>query len=151
MKPGRYDREVFLMPKESSRRSVAAATSMDFLAPARGSRRLEEPASPHAASLATECHMALRSVQSVLNQRHNCWVTAIRSCEGGRTYSVHIVNGQRDWIRSLPCPDITLSDCIGWQSCSDARSRAVLWLGTAERISAVVEMNHPGVWVMGTC
>ena len=24
-----------------------------------------------------------------------------------------------------------------------------LWLGTAERISAVVEMNHPGVWVMG--
>jgi FtsP/CotA-like multicopper oxidase with cupredoxin domain len=25
----------------------------------------------------------------------------------------------------------------------------VLWLGTAERVSAVVEMNHPGVWVMG--
>ena len=25
----------------------------------------------------------------------------------------------------------------------------LLWLGTAERISALVEMNHPGVWVMG--
>jgi len=25
----------------------------------------------------------------------------------------------------------------------------VLWLGTAERISAVVEMKHPGVWIMG--
>ena len=25
----------------------------------------------------------------------------------------------------------------------------VLWLGTAERISAIVEMNQPGVWVMG--
>ena len=25
----------------------------------------------------------------------------------------------------------------------------VLWLGTAERISAIVEMNHPGVWIMG--
>ena len=25
----------------------------------------------------------------------------------------------------------------------------MLWLGTAERISAIVEMNHPGVWVMG--
>jgi FtsP/CotA-like multicopper oxidase with cupredoxin domain len=24
-----------------------------------------------------------------------------------------------------------------------------LWLGTAERISAIVEMNHPGIWVMG--
>jgi hypothetical protein len=24
-----------------------------------------------------------------------------------------------------------------------------LWLGTAERISAIVEMKHPGVWVMG--
>ena len=25
----------------------------------------------------------------------------------------------------------------------------VLWLGTAERISAIVEMDHPGVWLMG--
>jgi FtsP/CotA-like multicopper oxidase with cupredoxin domain len=25
----------------------------------------------------------------------------------------------------------------------------VLWLGTAERVSAIVTMNHPGVWVMG--
>ncbi len=25
----------------------------------------------------------------------------------------------------------------------------MLWLGTAERISAIVEMNHPGVWIMG--
>jgi FtsP/CotA-like multicopper oxidase with cupredoxin domain len=24
-----------------------------------------------------------------------------------------------------------------------------LWLGTAERISAIVEMDHPGVWIMG--
>ena len=24
-----------------------------------------------------------------------------------------------------------------------------LWLGTAERISAIVEMNHPGKWIMG--
>lgn len=25
----------------------------------------------------------------------------------------------------------------------------MLWLGTAERISAIVEMAHPGVWVLG--
>jgi hypothetical protein len=25
----------------------------------------------------------------------------------------------------------------------------VLWLGTAERVSAIVEMNRPGVWVLG--
>jgi hypothetical protein len=25
----------------------------------------------------------------------------------------------------------------------------VLWIGTAERVSALVEMKHPGVWVMG--
>jgi FtsP/CotA-like multicopper oxidase with cupredoxin domain len=25
----------------------------------------------------------------------------------------------------------------------------VLWLGTAERVSAIVEMNRPGVWIMG--
>jgi FtsP/CotA-like multicopper oxidase with cupredoxin domain len=25
----------------------------------------------------------------------------------------------------------------------------VLWIGTAERISAIVDMDHPGVWVLG--
>ncbi len=25
----------------------------------------------------------------------------------------------------------------------------VLWLGTAERVSAIVEMKQPGVWVLG--
>ncbi len=25
----------------------------------------------------------------------------------------------------------------------------MLWLGTAERISAIVEMNHPGIWILG--
>src|SRR5438445_13791944 len=25
----------------------------------------------------------------------------------------------------------------------------ILWVGTAERISAIVEMTHPGVWLMG--
>lgn len=25
----------------------------------------------------------------------------------------------------------------------------VLWLGTAERVSAIVEMTHPGVWILG--
>ena len=24
-----------------------------------------------------------------------------------------------------------------------------LWLGTAERVSAIVEMNHPGIWTLG--
>ena len=26
---------------------------------------------------------------------------------------------------------------------------SVLWVGTAERISTVVRMNHPGVWILG--
>jgi FtsP/CotA-like multicopper oxidase with cupredoxin domain len=25
----------------------------------------------------------------------------------------------------------------------------VLWIGTAERVSAIVEMTHPGVWILG--
>jgi FtsP/CotA-like multicopper oxidase with cupredoxin domain len=29
------------------------------------------------------------------------------------------------------------------------RDVPVLWLGTAERISAIVEMKHPGIWIMG--
>jgi hypothetical protein len=29
------------------------------------------------------------------------------------------------------------------------RDVPVIWLGTAERISSMVEMNHPGVWILG--
>ena len=48
------------------------------------------------------------------------------------------------------CPDIHFGSSR-WMAipCPTPAEVPVLWLGTAERISAIVEMNHPGVWVMG--
>ena len=48
------------------------------------------------------------------------------------------------------CP-ATCSGSSPWMEipCRTPSDVPVLWLGTAERISAIVEMDHPGVWLMG--
>lgn len=79
------------------------------------------------------------------------WVTATQSgVKAGERVLFHIVNGSATEIRSLALPghsfDVIALD--GNPVPTPARA-PVLWLGTAERISAIVEMNHPGVWVMG--
>ncbi|AUD00324.1 copper oxidase [Bradyrhizobium sp. UASWS1016] len=70
--------------------------------------------------------------------------------KAGERVLFHIVNGSATEIRSLALPghsfDVIALD--GNPVPTPARA-PVLWLGTAERISAIVEMNHPGVWVMG--
>ena len=73
----------------------------------------------------------------------------IRVKQGERVL-FHIVNASAGEIRSLALPGhvfrIVALDGNPVPAPADV---PVLWLGTAERISAVVEMNHPGVWVMG--
>jgi FtsP/CotA-like multicopper oxidase with cupredoxin domain len=62
----------------------------------------------------------------------------------------HIVNGSATEIRSLALPGHTFEViALDGNPVPTPIKVPVLWLGTAERISAVVEMNHPGVWVMG--
>ena len=74
----------------------------------------------------------------------------IRVKQGERVL-FHILNGSATEIRSLALagahvPSASRSTAI---RCRIRRDVPVLWLGTAERISAIVEMNHPGVWIMG--
>ena len=53
-------------------------------------------------------------------------------------------------IRSLALPGHTFHVvALDGNPVPTPRDVPVLWLGTAERVSAIVEMNHPGVWVMG--
>jgi FtsP/CotA-like multicopper oxidase with cupredoxin domain len=62
----------------------------------------------------------------------------------------HVVNGSATEIRSLALPghcfEVVALDGNPVPKTADV---PVLWLGTAERVSAIVDMNHPGVWVMG--
>jgi FtsP/CotA-like multicopper oxidase with cupredoxin domain len=62
----------------------------------------------------------------------------------------HIVNASATEIRSLALPGHRFRVvALDGNALSQPVEVPVLWIGTAERISALVEMKHPGVWVLG--
>jgi FtsP/CotA-like multicopper oxidase with cupredoxin domain len=68
----------------------------------------------------------------------------------GERVLFHILNGSATEIRSLALPghrfEVVALDGNPVPHPADV---PVLWLGTAERVSVIVEMNHPGIWVLG--
>jgi FtsP/CotA-like multicopper oxidase with cupredoxin domain len=73
----------------------------------------------------------------------------IRVRQGERVL-FHVLNASAGETRSLALPGhafhVVALDGNPVPTPSDV---PVLWLGTAERISAIVTMSHPGVWVLG--
>ncbi len=68
----------------------------------------------------------------------------------GERVLFHIVNGSATEIRSLALPGHSFKVmALDGNPVPSPAEVPVLWIGTAERISAIVEMKHPGVWVMG--
>ena len=62
----------------------------------------------------------------------------------------HALNGSATEIRSLALPGHSFRVvALDGNPVPNPAQVPVLWLGTAERVSAIVEMNHPGVWIMG--
>jgi FtsP/CotA-like multicopper oxidase with cupredoxin domain len=60
------------------------------------------------------------------------------------------LNGSATEIRSLALPGHSFEVvALDGNPVPHPAQTPVLWLGTAERISAIVEMNHPGVWILG--
>ncbi len=151
--PGRYDREVFLMLKEfQPALSRGGDMAMDFLSPATRVKALEESGeAAMRASLSKGMPHGFEVGYSLfsINGRMLGHGDPIRVKTGERVL-FHVVNGSATEIRSLALPghvfDVVALD---GNPVPTPHSVPVLWLGTAERISAVVEMNHPGVWVMG--
>ena len=73
----------------------------------------------------------------------------IRVKQGERVL-FHVLNASATEIRSLALPGHTFKVvALDGNPVPTPADVPVLWLGTAERVSAIVEMNHPGVWVMG--
>jgi FtsP/CotA-like multicopper oxidase with cupredoxin domain len=73
----------------------------------------------------------------------------IRVKQGERVL-FHIVNGSATEIRSLALPGHRFEIvAVDGNPVPTPAEVPVLWLGTAERVSAIVEMKNPGVWVMG--
>ena len=68
----------------------------------------------------------------------------------GERVLFHILNGSATEIRSLALTGHTFQViALDGNPVPNPTAVPVLWLGTAERISAIVEMKHPGVWILG--
>ncbi len=151
--PGHYDREVFLTMKEfQPTLSRGGDMAMDFLSPAQVVPALKDSGETSMkASLAKGMpHGYEVGYDSfTINGKMLGHGEPIRVKQGERVL-FHVLNGSAGEIRSLALPGHTFKIVAmdGNILPKPVRVRG-LWLGTAERISAIVEMNHPGVWVMG--
>jgi FtsP/CotA-like multicopper oxidase with cupredoxin domain len=151
--PGDYDREVFLTLKEfQPTLSGGGDIAMDFLSPAETVAILKDQGETQMkASLAKGMpHGYEVGYDSfTINGRMLGHGEPVRVKQGERVL-FHILNGSATEIRSLALPghSFRVVAMDGNPLPKPARVPGV-WLGTAERISAIVDMNHPGVWVMG--
>jgi FtsP/CotA-like multicopper oxidase with cupredoxin domain len=151
--PGRYDREVFLTLKEFEPSfSRGGDMAMQFLAPAARNRQLEQQGeSALKASLAKGMPHGYEVGYGsfTINGRMLGHGDPVRVKQGEQVL-FHVLNGSASEIRSLALPGHTFRVvALDGNPVPNPATVPVLWLGTAERISAVVTMNHPGVWIMG--
>jgi FtsP/CotA-like multicopper oxidase with cupredoxin domain len=151
--PGRYDREVFLVLKEfEPTLSRGGDMPQDFLSPSTIDKTLKETGeAAMKASLAQGMphgyEVGYKSF--TINGRMLGHGEPIRVKQGERVL-FHILNGSATEIRSLALPDHSFEViALDGNPVPNPSHVPVLWVGTAERISAVVEMNHPGVWILG--
>ncbi len=147
--PGAYDREVFLVLKEFEPSfSRGGDMAMDMLAGAPvkelqeiGEKAEKEFKGPKGYEVGYELFG--------INGKMLGEAEPIRVKEGERVL-FHVLNASAGEIRSLALPGHVFNVvALDGNPVPTPATVPVLWLGTAERISAIVEMNHPGVWVMG--
>jgi len=151
--PGKYDREVFLVLKEFEPTfSRGGDMAMDFLVPASRVKALEAAGeSAMKVSLAKGkphgFEVGYRSF--TINGRMLAHGEPIRVKQGDRVL-FHVLNGSATEIRSLALPGHTFHVIsLDGNPVPHSAQVSTLWLGTGERMSAIVDMKHPGVWIMG--
>jgi FtsP/CotA-like multicopper oxidase with cupredoxin domain len=151
--PGHYDREIFLVLKEFEPTfSRGGDMAQDFLSPATKVKALQDQGeSAMKASLAKGMQHGYEVGYGsfTINGRMLHHGEPLRVKQGQRVL-FHVLNGSATEIRSLALPGHTFQVvALDGNAVPNAANVPVLWLGTAERISAIVQMDHPGVWIMG--
>ena len=148
--PGAYDREIFLVLKEFEPSfSGEGDMAMDMLAgtplkPLQQMGKAADDAAPEK-SKGFEVGYGLFGI----NGRMLGHGEPIRVKEGERVL-FHVLNASATEIRSLALPGHAFTIvALDGNPVPTQADVPVLWLGTAERVSALVAMNRPGVWVMG--
>jgi FtsP/CotA-like multicopper oxidase with cupredoxin domain len=151
--PGSYDKEVFLVLKEFEPSfSQGGDMAQDFLLP---SAKIKELETAGESSMKTSLAKGMPHGYEVgyryftINGRMLGHGEPVRVKLGERVL-FHVLNGSATEIRSLALPGHSFRVvALDGNPVPTPVEVPVLWLGTAERISAVVEMNHPGTWIMG--
>lgn len=151
--PGNYDREVFLVLKEFEPSfSRGGDMPQDILSPATKAKELQEKGeAAMKASVAKGMPHGYEVGYGLftINGRMLGFGEPLRVKPGERVL-FHVLNGSATEIRSLALPGHRFHVvALDGNPVPNPASVPVLWLGTAERVSAIVEMNHPGVWIMG--
>jgi FtsP/CotA-like multicopper oxidase with cupredoxin domain len=151
--PGRHDREIFLVLKEFEPSfSRGGDMAMDFLYPRTRVKTLEEAGESRMKALLSKGMPHGYEVgygSFTINGRMLGNGEPVRVKQGERVL-FHILNGSATEIRSLALPGHSFEIvALDGNPVPNPDKVPVLWLGTAERISAVVEMDHPAVWIMG--
>jgi FtsP/CotA-like multicopper oxidase with cupredoxin domain len=151
--PGAYDREVFLMLKEFQPAfSRGGDMPMDFLVPA--TRDPELQATGEAAMKAS----LAKGMPHGFEVGYDAFSINGKMLGHGEPVRVkvnervlfHVVNGSATEIRSLALPGHTFRVvALDGNPVPTPADTPVLWLGTSERVSALVQMTTPGVWVLG--
>jgi FtsP/CotA-like multicopper oxidase with cupredoxin domain len=150
--PGDYDREVFLVLKEFEPSfSQGGDMAQDFLT----GTKIKDLESAGESAMKTSLAKGRPHGYEVgyqfftINGRMLGHAEPVRVKQGERVL-FHVLNGSATEIRSLALPGHTFKVvALDGNAVPQSEEVPVLWLGTAERISAIVEMNRPGVWIMG--
>ena len=148
--PGAYDREIFVVLKEfGAYFSRGGDMAMDFLAgdPIEALQKIGKQADDQAKDKRKGFEVGYQMFS--INGKMLGHAEPIRVKQGERVL-FHVLNASAGEIRSLALPGHVFQVvALDGNPVPKPAEVPLLWLGTAERISAIVHMNRPGVWVMG--
>jgi len=152
LNPGAYDREVFLILKEFEPSfSRGGDMDMDFLSgeaseDLKNIGRQADEKNKHGLG---QKGFEVEYQSFCINGKKLGHGEPVRVRFGERVL-FHVLNASAGETRSLSLPGhIFQIVALDGNPVPTAAEVPVLWLGAAERISAIVEMRHPGVWVIG--
>ncbi len=148
--PGAHDREVFLTLKEFQ----PYLNRLDMDAPFMEPSGMELPlvtiaanSDPDAGKVPPGYELMYESF--AINGKMLGHGEPIRVKRGERVL-LHVVNASATENRSLALPGHVFKViALDGNPVPHPAEVPVLWIGTAERVSAIVEMNHPGRWILG--
>jgi len=150
--PGDYDQEIFLTLKEfEPSLSTAGDMAGGFLAGQPMPELRDRGEKAMAASLASGKPHGFEVGYGAfaINGRMLGHGDPIRVTQGQKVL-LHVLNASATENRSLALPGHAFTVvALDGNPVGKPTTVPVLWLGAAERVSAVVQMTNPGVWILG--